>query len=404
MLFTSHHFVAVSLCVFSVCSLSDAMDLSDSSSSSSAAGSLDGRFVSFERLGRDRLCLLASDFDQIEPILALRGVILQLAHQPAVLATHLRFVAAFARQSSRRVVGAHAIREGASNPQIPLVQKLALKLEEAQLSWSEGLADSAIRAAKHVVIALNSLLPATSASAPALASSDSDSAHETSRLLIDASCLVAEWMSRSHSEASHVIQKFLTSASTLAASPTSALPGTMSTQQHKVYYQLACFMDRTFQSLFSKSQSPEHEASRKLFASNSEKIRQLNESMNDPAVQAVMRNRDTSDEKIVAARAVYNTKLQYIRRLEKELAVDTQQNQQFDKSLSHALEQAVLNYCHCLRHGDMYDTQVVYRLIALWFNHYAHAPCQQQHTQPARCETALPDICSQLLFLCLCFE
>jgi hypothetical protein len=59
--------------------------------------------------------------------------------------------------------------------------------------------------------------------------------------------------------------------------------------------------------------------------------------------------------------------------------VDTLHNQQFDKSLAHALEQAFVNFAHCLRLGDDYDTQVVYRLIALWFNHYAEAPCEFMH-------------------------
>ena len=93
-----------------------------------------------------------------------------------------------------------------------------------------------------------------------------------------------------------------------------------------------------------------------------------------------MRNRDTSDEKIVAARQVYNSKQLYIRRLEKEHAVDTAQVTQFDRSLAQALEQAFVSYTHCLRLGDTYDTQVVYRLIALWFNHYAAAPCQYNAT------------------------
>jgi hypothetical protein len=294
----------------------NAMDLSHDGTVSAAhiaPATSEARFEQYERLGRERLFLLASVFDQVEPLLALRGVILQLATQPKVLASHLRFVASFARQSSRRVVGAHAIREGGSNPSIPLVCRLSLQLEAAQLSWSEGMGDTAIRTAKQVVAALNGLLAPGSAAAMA---GDVHTNQETCRLLIDASCLVAEWMSRSHSEASHVIQQFLTSAASVAAGPT--LPaGAQSAQRCKVYWQLGMFFDRTFESLLAKSQTPEHEASRRLYRSNAEKIRALNESMADPAVQAVLKNRDSSDEKIQAARAVYQSKQAYIRRLEK---------------------------------------------------------------------------------------
>lgn len=89
----------------------DDMETDDSPHSSSSA-TASSRFASFERVGRDRLFLLFNDFDMVEPILALRGVILQLARQPAVLATHLRFVAAFARQSNRS--GHRKDRKGAS--------------------------------------------------------------------------------------------------------------------------------------------------------------------------------------------------------------------------------------------------------------------------------------------------
>lgn len=352
------------------------IDMVDNHSSGSSDSS--SSFASFERRGRDRLCLVLNDFDMVEPIMALRGVILQLACEPSILASHLRFIAAVARQSNRRTVGGHAIRSGISDPNIPVINKLALRLEEAQLNWSEGLSDTAIRAAKHIVQSIQAM---QSVGRPSPTDSEM-----LLKLLVDSSCLAAEWMSKSHSESSTVIQRYITHASQAATSSQSS-PAFVSQQQHRCYYQLACFMDRTFQGLYSKSISPEHEAARDIFRSNEEKIRKLNESMQDPQVQIVMRARDSSDEKIIAARHVLQSKQNYIRRLQKEHDIDAQQHQQFDRSLAQALEQAILNYALCLVHGDRYDTQVVYRLLALWFNHYADAPCQHNthaHTQ-ARC-------------------
>lgn len=280
-----------------------------------------------------------------------------------------------------RVVGAHAIRDGASDPHIPLLNKLSLKLESAQLSWSEGGVDSAIRAAKHVVQAAQSLHRAAvldGASGAGVASSSS--LEDTIKLLVDASCLAAEWMSKSHSEASSVIQSYLKEASQVLTA-SQANSDFLVHQHHRCFYQLACFMDRLFQTLYSKSQSSEHEAARAIFHGNEEKIRQLNESMQDPQVQLVLRARDSTEEKIISARQVFMSKQLYIRRLEKEHAVDAQQNQLFDRSLAQALEHAILNYANCLRDGDKFDTQVVYRLIALWFNHYAAAPCHHTNAQ-----------------------
>ena len=340
----------------------DAMDMSDSGAPSSALD-ISPRFAQFERFGRDRLFLLFNDFDMVEPILALHGVILEIAKQPSVLASHLRFAAAFARQSDRRVVGAQAIRTGAADPAIPLVNKLALKLEGAQLNWAEGLVDPAIRSAKLVVQAMQSV--ATQAGPPM-------ESQATVKLLVDSSCLLAEWMSTSHSETSTIIQRYLLEAADVVTKSRTDERFTAQ-QQHRCFYQLGCLMDRVFQSIYNKTQTPEHEASRALFRSNEEKIRKLKESMDAPQIQLILRTRDSTDEKLLAAKAVYSSKQMYIRRLEKEHQVDALQIQQLDQSLSKALEQAILNYAECLKHGDRYDTQVVYRLIALWFNHYATA-------------------------------
>ena len=269
------------------------------------------------------------------------------------------------------VVGSQSIRECMANSSISLLSKLSLKLESAQLHWSEGAVDAAIRTAKHVVQCVHSIY--TNGDPQEFTSSIHR--NEIVKLLVDSSCLAAEWMSRSRSESSTVIQRYLNQSSDVIRSLDAPQPF-VAQLHHRCYYQLGCFMDRTFQSLFAKSQSVEHEASMTLFRSNDEKIKNLTASMSDPQIQLLLRSRDLTDEKAVAARAVYQSKQNYINRLIKEHAVDEKQKLQFEHSLSHALEQAMINYAQCLIHGDRYDTEIIYRLIALWFNHYANTPCQ----------------------------
>jgi hypothetical protein len=70
-------------------------DLKTSSLSSSSD------FHLFQELWSSRLSLLPNCFDLIEPVMALRTVLLQLAGQWDLLANHLRSLASFARESNR---------------------------------------------------------------------------------------------------------------------------------------------------------------------------------------------------------------------------------------------------------------------------------------------------------------
>lgn len=61
---------------------------------------------------------------QVEPILALRGVVLQIAQQPDLLAANLRSVAAFARESRRSGPLPPGVHSGAADARVSRVRMM----------------------------------------------------------------------------------------------------------------------------------------------------------------------------------------------------------------------------------------------------------------------------------------
>jgi hypothetical protein len=120
-------------------------------------------------------------------------------------------------------------------------------------------------------------------------------------LRVDSLCLIAEWLSTSYLESSADIRSYLEQAERMAAACTKH--ETRSRQLQKVAFQSGRFLDRQFQTLHAKQQSPEFEFARRVQASLKTRIAQhKNELLAAPT------KRD----------------LQYhIQQLEKELKIDT---------------------------------------------------------------------------------
>jgi hypothetical protein len=57
-------------------------------------------------------------------------------------------------------------------------------------------------------------------------------------------------------------------------------------------------------------------------------------------------------------------------RLEKEHEADETEYVRQEAEVAEYLEKALLNYADCMRLGDAYDADVLYRLISLWFTSY----------------------------------
>ncbi len=184
-------------------------------------------FESFQRRLSDRFGLLVrNNFDMCEPVFALRGVVLHAVGEPQLLGRHIRSLASAAREANRPHVGMTALRQAMANPlftgttgssagaQHQLWTKSAFQLEDAQLLWSSGDADAAVRSARQVLrvaAPISSPVPidTKSSAAAAAASAESD---ELNVLRVDAYCLIGEWLSKSYLEVSSGIRGYLAEA------------------------------------------------------------------------------------------------------------------------------------------------------------------------------------------------
>jgi ataxia telangiectasia mutated family protein len=159
---------------------------------------------------------------------------------------------------------------------------------------------------------------------------------------------------------------------------------TRAVQLHKVSYQAGRFHDRMFQTLWAKQRSPEFEHKSKLHGHNRRKIDSLQRTYAQQVREQIALNAAHGNAPIIAGskeeRAIkiaeQNRKeLQFfLVGLEKEYKMDEDELKHFETNLYSSLEKAVEQYTECLRSGDQYNSVVVYRLVSLWFTHYAHRP------------------------------
>jgi hypothetical protein len=321
----------------------------------------------FEQSGRARLMLLSNNFDLVEPILAMRGVLFGCCQSSSLLARHLRFLSSFARVSNQHNIAHNAIREAAFNQsnQLQILDEIAIKLEEAQLNWSEGSTEQAIRTVKYISTFIHNKL------------NNSSNDEELKLLHVHSLLLIGEWLSVSHSENSSVIESYLHRAQSLCKQ--FAGSSLQQRELHKSHYQMACFYDRLFLQQQQKQLSAEHENARDLFRHNAEKLKKLEQSLDDPTVKAILTgdNRNPNKQNLLS-------KQQFVLRFKKEHGLDAEQHAQFDQSVANSMEKAVENYAAAMNYSENEpeDSHCLYRLIALWFNHYAALqPSNSQQSQ-----------------------
>jgi hypothetical protein len=101
----------------------------------------------------------------------------------------------------------HLFTTSSSNAAISW-SKSAFQLEDAQLLWSSGDADGAVRSARQVLRSVPILVDTKTAST----SSSTAAEDELNVLRVDALCLLGEWLSSSYLEASSGIKSYLEQA------------------------------------------------------------------------------------------------------------------------------------------------------------------------------------------------
>lgn len=192
-----------------------------------------------------------------------------------------------------------------------------------------------------------------SSSAAAVATSD-----ELAQIRVDSHCLLAEWQASSRSEGVATIRGHLDfaieKASKMTSSPQRAA--------HKAHYQYGRLMDRTAQGLLNRQQSMEFEAASAALLSQGKEVARLHEEL-----LQLSKDKDESKSKQVRDLMIH------YQRLKLEYDLDVEEQRKFSENVHTSLQQSVEQYCECLITGDEYDSEVLHRLVSLWFTQIGRA-------------------------------
>jgi len=180
-------------------------------------------------------------------------------------------------------------------------------------------------------------------------------ADELAQIRVDSHCLLAEWQASSRSEGVATIREHLDfaieKASKMAAPQRAA---------HKAHYQYGRLMDRTALVLLNRQQSMEFEAASAALLSQGKEVARLHEEL-------LQLSKDKDESK---AKHVRDLMIHY-QRLKLEYDLDVEEQRKFSENVHTSLQQSVEQYCECLITGDEYDSEVLHRLVSLWFTHHA---------------------------------
>jgi len=312
----------------------------------------------FQKLFNSRLAGLHGKFELIEPVVALRTVLLELSGSVNLLGSHLRCASRMARDSGEPYSCRAYLKRAKSHPHLNLLRKLELQMEECHLAWDLSEEQTAIRGAMDLILRLRKTQPSHLADIPP---------KEIVEYQVDLHCLLGDWLSCTLSESTEVISRILESAKHCIYG-TNGSKGDVKQAKHslteyelhKVHYQLGRFHDHAYQRLAAQKKSVEYQRSHELMEENKRKLRRL-KTLRE--AEPVVKKRDLDRQ---------------MNSLMKKIKIDQDKHWKLDASVQTSLIAAVKCYNQCLRQGNIYDREVIYRLISLWFSNPSNEQVSRQ--------------------------
>eukprot|EP00058_Branchiostoma_floridae_P018809 XP_002604298.1 hypothetical protein BRAFLDRAFT_88587 [Branchiostoma floridae] len=282
--------------------------------------------------------LLQNDFDFVEPVLALRSTLLQLAggagggERGAVLrealVTHLEMLARCARKAARFQVAERAIH---TLKQLERSESTtwSWQLEEAKLYWCRGEQGAAI----HILKALISKLEVEQIS---------DDNCTATELFPQALGLNGHWLAVTQTESPYnICEDYLAKAADLMSRMEQQTPAAL-----EAYLALARFTDQQYQVIVNYMKSSTYEAKKDMIERSKAEVEKMTQS-------GVVANR-------------------YFKIMKRHMVDGKDELEGLNEDRDAFLHKAMENYIRCLKAGDEHDLRV-FRLCSLWFRN-AHNP------------------------------
>ncbi|GBG59962.1 hypothetical protein CBR_g292 [Chara braunii] len=306
---------------------------------------------------KERLDQMQGHYDLLEPLIALRGVLLRSLDREDRFLSHLQEAARIARKAGRLNHGANAVHEmkligksiatgpgtaAAPESNIRKPQNSAVvdlidgRVEEAKLLWTQGQHNMAVSLAKFLL-------------------HSAEKSPKNAALL----SLTGKWLAETHSASSRVIlDQYLAKAVQLVQEREVldvGQPATGAGQNGlclcRGHFRLARYADALYRQTESRLNSSEYLAALNLRNHKSAELEALTEQIRK-AVKL-------DDKRALQMKAA---------ELQKTLMLDDVEDRQLVDDCEEFLKTALQSYRMCLITGDKYDIRVVFRLICVWFN------------------------------------
>ncbi|KAG5544937.1 hypothetical protein RHGRI_017410 [Rhododendron griersonianum] len=207
---------------------------------------------------------------------------------------------------------------------------LGRRLEEAKLLRAQGQHEMAINLAKYI-----------------------SQNHQSSEVILDVYRLVGKWLVESRSSNSRtILEKYLKRA-VMFAEDCIHMDKKSITRQSQTHFHLAHYADALYRSYEERLNSSEWQAAMRLMKHKTKEL------------EALIRRLKSSSKASLGEKTDYLVKIQ---ELQKQLAMDKEEDERFQGDRDNFLSVALEGYKRCLVIGDKYDVRVVFRLVSQLFS------------------------------------
>ncbi|XP_047965261.1 serine/threonine-protein kinase ATM [Salvia hispanica] len=267
----------------------------------------------------------------LEPFIAFRSILLRVLNSVDSIVHHLRESAAVLRKGSRISQAAAALHElmclcSGMGEEYSNLYWLG-RLEEAKLLRAQGKHELAINLADYI-----------------------SQNHQLNEEAADVFRLVGKWLAETRSSNSRtVLEKYLKHAVNLAEDYESADKLSIE-KRNQMHFHLAHYADALFRSHEERLSSNEWQVALRLRKHKKKELEALIKRFRSAA------KGDKTD---------YTLKIQ---ELQKQLAMDREEEVKLQEDRDNFLSTALEGYKRCLVVGEKYDVRAVFRLVSLWFS------------------------------------
>jgi ataxia telangiectasia mutated family protein len=263
-------------------------------------------------------------FHYVEPLLALRTVLIKILDRNDLVPIHLCSIAQMARKESQFSLASNILHSLSFMKNHKETMHLWMP-EEAKLQWTKGDHNSALNLAQFLRSQLKQQQGINQREA-----------------IGRVSCMLGSWLSQSQSESGQVIKMYLDEAVQNCKVPL---------DQHKAYYALGKYCDSLYSNIIRKMESQEYLLTQEMYRQNKQNY--------DQAVVFLNNNKADPNSNDIKS---------YLATLMKSIKQDEMETQKLISNRGIYLLETLKNYGLAAHHGNKHDLSIVFRVCSLWFN------------------------------------